>query len=76
MGKWRMQLHNDKGPKCRECNDRHLGCHVECEDYKRWLAEHRAKHEEMLKVKREEDFIAGSYRRRIVCRAMDKRKRR
>lgn len=29
-------------PCDRECPNRHVGCHVECDSYKRWKAEHEA----------------------------------
>lgn len=38
---------NTQGP-CRNCADRHVGCHGRCEKYKAWQAEH----EEYLEAKR------------------------
>lgn len=29
-------------PCDRECPNRHVGCHAECDSYKRWKAEHEA----------------------------------
>ena len=32
----------DRLPPCKDCADRHAGCHAECEKYLSWKADHIA----------------------------------
>lgn len=36
---------------CRDCNDRTVGCHSNCDRYNEWLREERQKNEEYRKQK-------------------------
>jgi hypothetical protein len=74
--KWRMQLHNDKGPRCHGCTERYAGCHSECEDYKEWCRMHSEKRQELAKATQMENIIADTYRRSVVCKHWDRKKRR
>ena len=38
------------GP-CKGCEERRVGCHAECEKYKKWLDEYHAEQEEIFKEK-------------------------
>ena len=31
-----------KAAPCKDCSDRHAGCHAECDRYKQWQIEHAA----------------------------------
>lgn len=35
---------------CKDCTERHIGCHAECDDYKRWDDEHKEKRSERHKA--------------------------
>jgi hypothetical protein len=49
---------------CKDCKDRHVGCHGECEAYIEWDRKHRAEKEEIWekkqKVMRESRVIRES----------------
>ena len=46
---------------CKDCAERHVGCHGTCESYKDWKAENDAKKAEQQK-KRIEEYAFNSYR--------------
>lgn len=45
---------------CKDCTDRHLGCHSECEKYKAFDAERKKISDIRLKMKEEDEL----YRRK------------
>lgn len=55
---WRKQ--RNVGFSCKDCTERHVGCHTTCEKYKAEKAEHEAKHEAEYK-ERLERRIANDY---------------
>ena len=56
-------MDKEKAP-CKDCQDRRLGCHSECKDYKQWKAEHERRREiikeqcrkDKMRVKHSEGF--------------------
>lgn len=34
---------------CKDCKERHVGCHAECEMYKEYAEENRRRHDEAMK---------------------------
>ena len=34
---------------CKDCTERHIGCHAECDRYKVFAEDNRRKHEEAMK---------------------------
>lgn len=52
-------LKSNKGRHCKNCEDRHLGCHIDCFAYQVEVAKHKAKYDEALKeVKAKNDMAA------------------
>ena len=76
MSDWRIKLHNDKEPPCKGCEERYLGCHGKCEGYQNWLEGHRGRQKALAEKKRTENVIADTYRRSVVWRHWDTKKRR
>jgi hypothetical protein len=35
---------------CKDCKERHVGCHAECERYKEFAEENRRRHDEACKA--------------------------
>ena len=47
---------------CKNCEDRHVGCHAECEKYKQFKKDaEEAKRAAIKKMKRETDYMEGRY---------------
>ena len=44
-------------PKCKGCQDRHVGCHAKCVSYLAWQKEHLAELEMIRKIKQRENDI-------------------
>ncbi len=60
-----------KDSKCIYCTERHIGCHSQCEDYKKWKAEV----DEVSKAMREAKATVGhEYRNERYNRRIRKRK--
>ena len=36
-------------PPCKDCEDRHIGCHSKCKQYKAFAEENRKRHDEAMK---------------------------
>lgn len=47
-------------PPCKNCEDRHVGCHVVCEKYKSWSDKH-AKEMQHLRDEREKEDLLNRY---------------
>ena len=51
-------------PPCKDCTDREIGCHSNCEKYIEWKNEHNRKREVLRKDEDIKDFIEDlKYRR-------------
>lgn len=46
---------------CRECKDRHSGCHSKCKLYLEWKAKHD-KEKELINAGRANNWLINSYR--------------
>ena len=44
---------------CKGCEERHLGCHAECENYKAWKEERDQQKDELYKQKSSEKVISN-----------------
>lgn len=49
---------------CKNCADRHLSCHGQCEKYKAWAEEKRAANKAITKNKMTDTFIIESILRK------------
>lgn len=52
---------------CKDCNDRHVGCHAECQKYKDYKTEH-AKQQTFIRRLDEEDNAFRCYKEEKVKR--------
>lgn len=53
------------GKCCRDCKERHVGCHGSCEKYKKSKEEFEAFRRKVIENKRKEAFMHGYKRERI-----------
>ena len=47
---------------CRDCKDRHVGCHITCEKHIAWKEEYQARYKEIIK-KKTDGWLADDYLR-------------
>lgn len=61
--------------KCYNCERRHVGCHVTCEDYKKFKVSQDAIRKESEKAKLKDVLIAERVREKARLQALRKKKR-
>ena len=50
-------------PPCKKCDKRHIGCHSDCEEYKKYKTEQRDIYRERDKYNDYIDALIDSYKR-------------
>lgn len=73
IGYQQMILDNNKKTPCKGCEERHPGCHADCEGYLAWKAEYQEKQETIKANYHEARY---DYRKSLMTEAKAERIRR